>query len=52
MSQLEEALLIQIKALALPMPEIDYKFCAVDGWVLRFAWPDKKIAVEIMENND
>jgi len=46
MSALEDALLFQIKALKLPVPEREHKFHAKRRWRFDLAWPDKMLAVE------
>ena len=38
---------MQIKAVGLPAPEREYKFHPTRKWRFDFAWPEKKLAVEI-----
>jgi len=47
MSDAEEELAMGIKALKLSKPEREYVFAAPRKWRFDFAWPDKKIAVEV-----
>ena len=47
MSQLEEALAFQIKALGLPEPVREYRFAAPRRWRFDFSWPDIRLAVEV-----
>ncbi len=47
MSELEEALWMQICALGLPEPEREFRFHNTRRWRFDFAWPDKKIAIEV-----
>lgn len=49
MSQLEAALLHQITAARLPIPEREYRFHPKRKWRLDFCWPDRKppLAVEV-----
>ena len=46
MSYLEDTFSFQCKFYRLPQPECQYKFCE-RRWKFDFAWPDKKIAIEI-----
>lgn len=46
-SQLEEAFANQVKVLGLPKPKREFKFHGERGWRFDFAWPDRKVAVEI-----
>jgi len=46
-SHLEDQFLLLIRADKLPAPEREYKFDSKRRWRFDFAWPDKKIAVEI-----
>ena len=45
-SALEESLAVQIRAVGLPVPEREHRFCQ-RRWRLDFAWPSKMVAVEI-----
>ena len=47
MSELEEILLFQIRALGLPEPKREYMFHKTRQWRWDFAWPEHKIAVEV-----
>ncbi|MCX4027914.1 hypothetical protein [Spartinivicinus marinus] len=47
MSKLEATLELHIKALKLPAPKTEYKFHPKRRWRFDFAWPDKKLAVEV-----
>jgi len=47
MSNLEETFALQILALKLEPPHREYKFIKGRKFRFDFAWPDKKIAVEI-----
>ncbi len=46
MSDLEEQLLFQIKALKLPLPEREFRFAPPRRWRFDMAWPGKMFAVE------
>src|SRR5688572_18089521 len=46
MSQIEELLVLHLKATKLPMPTREHRFHGERGWRFDFAWPDRKIAVE------
>lgn len=46
MSNIEQALLFQIKALKLVVPEQEHRFHPTRKWRFDFAWPQHKIAVE------
>ncbi len=46
MSDLEEHLLFQMKAIGLPEPEREHKFHPTRRWKFDFVWKDKMIAVE------
>lgn len=46
MSQLEETLLFQIRALKLPEPEREFRFAPPRRWRFDFAWPSKMLAIE------
>ena len=45
-SELEETLLLHIRAEGLPMPEREHRFYPPRRWRFDFAWPELKIAVE------
>ncbi len=47
MSDIEEALASQMRALKLSPPEREYRFHPKRRWRLDFAWPSIKLAVEI-----
>ncbi len=47
MSELENTLLFQIKALNLPKPVIEYKFHPTRRWRFDIAWPELMLAVEV-----
>lgn len=40
-------LLLQIRAVGLPMPAEEYRFHKVRRWRFDLAWPDRRLAVEI-----
>lgn len=44
---LEMRLLFQLRALGLPEPVREHRFHPVRRWRFDFAWPDRKIAVEV-----
>lgn len=46
-SDAERWLETRIKQLGLPKPEREYRFCPDRRWRLDFAWPDRKLAVEV-----
>lgn len=46
-SSLEALFLIQLRAAGLPAPEPEHRFHQARRWRFDFAWPDKKLAVEI-----
>ena len=46
-SELEMQFKLMIRALKLPEPEEEYKFHPDRRWRFDFAYPDKKIAIEI-----
>ena len=46
MSQLEDLLAFQIKALKLPEPEREHKFYPTRKWRFDFAWPEQMLAAE------
>ena len=41
------ALLVQIRALKLPLPELEWRFDAVRKWRFDLAWPGKRIGMEV-----
>lgn len=43
----EQLFLIQIRADKLPTPETEYRFHGKRRWRFDFAWPEKRLAVEI-----
>jgi very-short-patch-repair endonuclease len=47
MSDAEDTFLYQLKASGLPIPEREYHFHYERKWRFDFAFPDRKIAVEI-----
>jgi hypothetical protein len=47
MSELENTLLFQIKAIGLPKPVIEYKFHPTRKWRFDIAWPELMLAVEV-----
>ena len=47
MSDLEETLLIQIKAAGLVIPEREVRFHPTRKWRFDFFWPDSKLACEV-----
>lgn len=47
MSDLEESLAFQIKAVGLPEPVREYVFAKPRKWRWDFAWPDHFLAVEV-----
>lgn len=46
-SRLEAVFLLRLKALGLPDPEREYKFHPERRWKFDFAWPERKIAIEV-----
>jgi very-short-patch-repair endonuclease len=46
-SELEETLLLLIRAEGLPEPEREWRFHPTRRWRLDFAYPDKKIGIEV-----
>lgn len=46
-SPLEERFDIQIRALRLPLPQIEYRFHDTRRWRFDYAWPERRLAVEI-----
>lgn len=47
MSALEDLLDFQLKAARLPLPERQYRFCPTRRWKADFAWPGRKLMVEV-----
>ena len=47
MSQLEEALAMQIRAVGLPEPEREYKFDPKRRWRADFAYPSRQLLIEV-----
>ena len=47
MSALESAAALQIRALALPEPEREYRFLPPRRWRFDFAWPALMVALEV-----
>ena len=47
MSALEEMFALHVRADGLPAPEREYRFHPERRWRFDFAWPDRKLAVEI-----
>jgi len=47
MSNLEQALALQMRGLKLPEPVREHRFDTVRRWRFDFAWPDIKLAVEV-----
>ena len=47
MSELENLLLLQIKAVGLPKPVIEHKFHPIRRWRFDIAWPEYMLAVEV-----
>ena len=47
LSQGEETLAFQLKALKLPIPEREYRFAKPRRWRFDFAWPDRMLACEV-----
>jgi very-short-patch-repair endonuclease len=46
-SQLEESLAFQIRAVGLPAPEREYRFHATRRWRFDMAYPDMRLAIEV-----
>lgn len=46
-SDLERAMTFAIRCAKLPNPEREYKFHPTRKWRFDFAWPEKKIALEV-----
>ena len=47
MSEIEELMALQIRALKLPAPVREFKFNPYREWMFDFAWPNSKAAVEV-----
>lgn len=47
MSKAEEEFALQVRAVGLPEPEREFRFHPTRRWRFDFAWPDKKLAVEV-----
>lgn len=47
MSSLEDLFAFQVRAVKLPRPERELRFCEDRRWRMDFAWPRERIAVEI-----
>ena len=47
MSELERSFMFYIKINKIPIPKQEYKFDKEKKWRFDFAWPDKKVAVEL-----
>ena len=47
MSELEELLAFHMRAAQLPTPEREYRFHPPRKWRFDFAYPDRKIAIEV-----
>ena len=47
MSQLEESLALQIRAMKMPEPVREFRFHKTRRWRVDFAWPDLMLAVEV-----
>jgi len=45
-SEFEDWLYFQIKAIDLPLPEREFRFC-LRRWRFDFAWPDRLLAAEV-----
>lgn len=46
-SALEESLAAQIRLTGLPVPVTEHRFHALRGWRFDFAWPDRRLALEV-----
>lgn len=46
-SDLEKQVEFDMRALGVPAWEREYKFCPTRKWRLDFAWPDRKLALEV-----
>ena len=46
-SHLEDLFLHQLKTHQLPQPEREYRFHTIRRWRFDFAWPERRLAVEI-----
>ena len=47
MSDLEDTLLFQLRALGIPEPVREYRFTLPRRWRFDFAWPEWKLVVEV-----
>lgn len=47
MSHLEDVLAMHIRGQKLPKPEQEHRFHATRKWRFDFAWPEKKVAIEV-----
>lgn len=47
MSDLEDLLILQIRAVGLPEPVRELRFCPSRRWRFDFAWPDQRIGAEV-----
>lgn len=47
MSELEDAMAFQIRVVRLPKPAREYRFHPERRWRFDFAWPQRKVALEI-----
>lgn len=47
MSHLENALLFQLKALKVELPEAEYRFHPTRKWRFDFAYPERHLAIEV-----
>jgi very-short-patch-repair endonuclease len=47
MSQLESTLAFQLRVCRVPAPEREYVFAPPRRWRFDFAWPERKLAVEV-----
>ena len=47
MSKLEQALLFQIRAYKLEVPEPEYRFHETRKWRFDFAYPERQLAIEV-----
>ena len=46
-SDLEETMAFQIRVAKLPEPEREYRVCNTRRWRTDFAWPEKRVALEV-----
>lgn len=47
MSALEDMLMVHIVLYKLPIPQCEFRFAPPRRWRFDFAWPEKRIAVEV-----